>query len=63
IGDTDDRVTGAKAMEEIARCLQKRPDFELYMYEGYGHAVYDLAADYRSRILRFLSQSVPGGQA
>ena len=54
IGDTDDRVTGAKAMEEIAERMAGHPDFELYMYEGYGHAVYDLAADYRSRILHFL---------
>lgn len=72
IGDRDDRVTGAEAMEAIASCFASRsekgdgggfcpgrenasgPAFELYMYEGYGHAVYDLAPDYRKRILEFL---------
>lgn len=54
IGDRDDRVTGAEAMESIAEHLKEQPDFELYMYEGCGHAVYDLAPDYKKRILRFL---------
>ena len=26
---------------------------ELYMYDGYGHAAYDLAPDYRERMLEF----------
>ena len=57
IGSRDDRVLGAAAAREIAEHLQGCPDFEIYMYDGYGHAAYDLAPDYKERLLRFLSGS------
>ena len=53
----DDRVMGADAATTIADCLQDRPGFELYMYEGYGHAAYDTAPDYKERMLQFLLHS------
>jgi len=56
IGSRDDRVLGPEGSEEIAEQLKGRPDCELYMYDGYGHAVYDLAPDYKERMLRFLLQ-------
>ena len=58
IGDRDDRVLGAEASELIAEKLEGRDDCELFMYEGYGHAAYDNAPDYKERILHFF---VPGG--
>ena len=58
IGDRDDRVLGAEASELIAEKLAGRDDCELFMYEGYGHAAYDNAPDYKERILRFCA---PGG--
>ena len=54
IGSADDRVLGADSSEEIAEQLKDRPDCELYLYDGYGHAAYDLAPDYKERLLRFL---------
>ena len=54
IGSIDDQVLGADATAQIAEHLNKRSDFELYMYDGYGHAAYDTAPDYKERILRFL---------
>lgn len=54
IGSRDDKVLGPEGSEEIAEALKDRPDCELYMYDGYGHAVYDLAPDYKERMLRFL---------
>lgn len=54
IGSEDDCVLGAEASVEIVEELKGRPDCELYMYDGYGHAAYDLAPDYRERMLRFL---------
>ena len=54
IGDADDKVFGGNASHELAKCLK---DGELYMYGGYGHAVYDLAPDYRERMRRFLVQA------
>ena len=58
LGDTDDHVLGGAASEEIGAYLKDRPDCELYMYSGYGHAAYDTAPDYRERILFFLKNHI-----
>ena len=50
IGDKVDRVLGSEATEEIIRIMTGRPGFESYMYDGYGHAVFDLAPDFKERI-------------
>lgn len=39
---------------ESAKNLAKRLNCELYLYDDYGHAVYDEAQDFRDRILQFL---------
>jgi phosphoglycerate kinase len=49
----DDNVVGAQASHIIYDQLAGREDCELYMYDGFGHAVYDLAPDYRERMLKF----------
>ena len=54
IGDTDDQVFGSDASVQIWESLKSSRDPELYIYEGYGHSVYDLAPDYKERMLRFL---------
>ena len=51
LGARDDQVVGGEASEQIAEQIQ---NCELYMYDGYGHAVYDLAPDYRERMRRFI---------
>ena len=53
LGSGDDAVLGGEASERIASAFAGRPDCEIHMYDGYGHAAYDLAPDYRARILRF----------
>lgn len=55
-GDRTDRIFGAAASEELGERLGDRPDCELYLYDGYGHAVYDLAPDFKDRMTRFLLQ-------
>ena len=55
LGSRDDQVLGGEASEQIAEQIQ---DCELYMYDGYGHAVYDLAPDYRERMKRFLVNNI-----
>lgn len=52
VGDRDDRIFGAKGTVDIAEKL----GCEMYLYEGYGHAVYDEAPDYRSRIFEFFEK-------
>ncbi len=49
LGARDDRVLGAEASREIAEKL----GCGLYLYENYGHAVYDEAPDYLDRVYRF----------
>lgn len=50
---SDDRVLGPDAGEEIARAFAGRPDFAEHRYSRYGHAAYDLAPDYKRRLLAF----------
>ena len=54
IGSRDDKIFGGEASVQIMESLKDKPDCELFMYDGYGHATYDLAPDYRERMLKFL---------
>ena len=56
IGSRDDRVLGAHAVLQTAKRFESRRSFNLYMYDGYGHAVYDTAPDFKERVLRFLRE-------
>ena len=51
-------VIGAKGDQVLpvyhAKELAEKGCFELYVYEGYSHAVYDEAPDYTARMKRFL---------
>lgn len=51
----DDRVLGSDAADRFAELADSRPEFELFVYEGYGHAAYDTAPDYKDRLIRFFS--------
>lgn len=55
IGSKDDRVLGAGPTLQIADALKDRADLTLHMYEGYGHAAYDTAPDFKKRVLGFLT--------
>ena len=51
IGSEKDRTVSAQGSREIAEKL----GCALYLYEGYGHAVYDEAPDYKDRIAEFFA--------
>lgn len=51
IGSWDDRALSGESSAEIAEKL----GCALYMYSGYGHAVYDEAPDYKARLLAFFT--------
>jgi len=53
LGDRQDRVLGPGGMDSIRDALAGHPDFEWYLYDGFGHAAYDTAPDYRDRLLKF----------
>ena len=52
IGAKDDKIFGEAEAVEITEQLKSK---ELFMYDGYGHAVYDFAPDYRERMLNFFN--------
>ena len=54
IGDTDDHIFGDVAARAIFDRLKNNPGAKLYLYNGYGHAFYDTAPDFKERMLRFL---------
>ncbi|MBQ9886332.1 MAG: alpha/beta hydrolase [Lachnospiraceae bacterium] len=49
IGAGRDKVLGVRASRELA----KKAGAQLYIYEDYGHAVYDEAPDYLERVMKF----------
>ena len=53
MGDAEDAVLDGDATMEIAENLDYRPDFRLFLYNGFGHAVYDVAPDYLKRMKDF----------
>ena len=57
LGVFDDEVLDSDASMEIAEKLDGRTDCALYMYNGYGHAAFDTAPDYRKRIYDFLMKN------
>ena len=57
LGSEDDYALGAAASYQIADRLNKRLDFEFYIYRGYGHAAYAFAPDYTDRIHAFFRKS------
>lgn len=57
LGSSDDGVLGADGAEGIVKLMQNTPHFSYHLYEGYGHAAYDLAPDYVQRLYRFFTQA------
>ena len=57
LGSNDDKVLGGEASRQIMKCLRDKTGCELFMYDGYGHAAYDIAPDYRERMLKFFAPS------
>jgi len=55
LGSMDDQVLGYEASFRIAENLGRKKGLVLHMYDGYGHAAYDLAPDYKEQVLKFLS--------
>jgi pimeloyl-ACP methyl ester carboxylesterase len=56
LGAMDDAVLGSEGSFQIADALKANGNCELYMYDGYGHAAFDVAPDYQDRLLRFFTQ-------
>ncbi len=55
LGAADDKVLPGAA-EELKILFSDNPNFETYLYNGYGHAAFDTAPDYKERLLQFMSK-------
>ena len=55
VNDKGDQVLGAEAVETMEQYMSLRPDWDFYMYDGYGHALYDTAPDFKDRMLEFFT--------
>ena len=53
LGSKKDRIISFEDMIEMNRRI---PGSDLYLYEGYAHAVYDEAPDFKERILNFFAK-------
>ncbi|MBR3289516.1 MAG: alpha/beta hydrolase [Clostridia bacterium] len=56
LGAEDDAVLGGDSTPQMAAAFGDRPDVEMHLYRGYGHAAFDTAPDYKERILRFFAK-------
>ena len=56
LGAKDDAVLAPDAAQMYADAFGGREDCTIYEYDGYGHAAFDMAPDYRERMLRFLTR-------
>ncbi len=55
LGADDDRVFGPDAADCLIEKLSGKPGFHSHIYNGYGHAAFDLAPDYKARLLAFFA--------
>ncbi len=58
IHDKKDKVFPIEFAEEIIDRMSGRDDFAYHIYDGYGHIAYDLAPDYRERLLSFMKVTI-----
>ena len=56
VGDEKDDVFGMQPTTELAKALCFNPHLETELYDGYGHALYDTAPNFKNRMYRFLTQ-------
>ena len=54
LGGEEDRIVGPEASRELAEGI---PRSELFLYPGLGHAAYEEAKDFNSRVFGFLSKA------
>ena len=55
IGASNDKIFGCETSIQIMEKLKDKPGCELFIYDDYGHAAYDIAPDYRERMMKFFS--------
>lgn len=54
VSDNDDKVFGTEPTMEMAESFKLNDGFEMKIYSGFGHAVYDTSPDFREKMYCFL---------
>ena len=54
VSDNDDKVFGTEPTVEMAEIFKFNKGFEMEIYSGFGHAVYDMSNDFKEKMYRFL---------
>ena len=54
IGGSEDQIAGIEASRRLHDMI---PGSEIYIYQGLGHAAYEEAKDYNTRVYRFLESA------
>ena len=54
VSDNDDKVFGTEPTLEMAEIFKSNNGFEMEIYSGFGHAVYDMSNDFKEKMYRFL---------
>lgn len=57
IGASEDKIVGVNASKEIAGKIK---DCEIYIFDGYGHGVYQETGDFNAKVLQFLNKYICG---
>lgn len=55
VSDNDDKVFGTEPTMEIAEIFKSNNGFEMKIYSGFGHAVYDTSPDFKNQMYHFLT--------
>ena len=54
VSDSDDKVFGTEPSMEMAEIFKLNNGFEMEIYSGFGHAVYDMSNDFKEKMYYFL---------
>jgi pimeloyl-ACP methyl ester carboxylesterase len=57
LGSRDDNVLGQEGTLETSRLLANTDNCEAYIYDGFGHASFDTAPDYKERMYHFFMKN------
>ena len=53
VASRSDRIFGEDTIKVMLNAFRDLPGFEYYIYDGYGHALYDTAPDFKERLYAF----------
>ena len=56
VSDNDDKVFGTEPTLEMAEIFKSNNGFEMEIYSGFGHAIYDTSPEFKEKMYNFLKK-------